>query len=158
MMISLSAPSMRHRTGRAQGLCLLAVALLWAAPARAQLEPGTDDHIAAPVPPGLWARVTGAIRPPPGAHALPTATAFFIPSPDPQLRLMTSAHVTDGCLRIDLLWRRDGALRLWSGKGDRIDVWASPNGSITSVVPLKNARGSVAMLVGRHVYLLQVGA
>jgi hypothetical protein len=57
-----------------------------------------------------------------------------------------------------LSWRRDGALRLWSGEGDRIDVWASPNGSITSVVPLKNARGSVAMLVGRHVYFLQIGA
>jgi hypothetical protein len=34
---------------------------------------------------------------------LTTATAFFIPSPDPQLRLITSAQVTDGCLRIDLL-------------------------------------------------------
>jgi S1-C subfamily serine protease len=102
-MISLSAPSKRHRTGRVQGLCLLAVALLWATTARAQLEPRTGDHIAAPVPPGLWARVTGAIRPPPGAHALPTATAFFIPSPDPQLRLITSAQVTDGCLRIELL-------------------------------------------------------
>ena len=102
-MISLSAPFMRHRTGRVGGLCLLAVALLWATTARAQVEPRTGDHIAEPVPPGLWTRVTAAIRPPPGARALATGTAFFIPSPDPQVRLMTSAHVTDGCLRLDLL-------------------------------------------------------
>jgi S1-C subfamily serine protease len=38
-----------------------------------------------------------------GARALATGTAFFVPSSDPQLRLITSAHVTDGCLRIDLL-------------------------------------------------------
>jgi S1-C subfamily serine protease len=102
-MISLSAPFMRHRTGRVGGLCLLAVALLWATTARAQVERRTGDHIAEPVPPGLWTRVTAAIRPPPGARALATGTAFFIPSPDPQVRLMTSAHVTDGCLRLDLL-------------------------------------------------------
>ena len=94
---------MRHRTGRVGGLCLLAVALLWATTARAQVEPRTGDHIAEPVPPGLWTRVTAAIRPPPGARALGTGTAFLISCPDPQVRLMTSAHVTDGCLCIDLL-------------------------------------------------------
>ena len=102
-MISLSAPSMRHPTGRGGALCLLAVALLWGATARAQLESRTGDRITAPVPPGLWSRVTAAIRPPPGARALATGTAFFIRSPDSQVRLMTSAHVTDGCLCIDLL-------------------------------------------------------
>src|SRR6516165_2577660 len=82
-MISLSAPFMRHRTGRVGGLCLLAVALLWATTARAQVEPHTGDHIAEPVPPGLWTRVTAAIRPPPERACIGDRHCLFHPVPRP---------------------------------------------------------------------------
>jgi len=82
---------------------LLAAALMWATTAQAQAEPDTGPATASSAPLKLWTRVTALIAPPPGAQALATGTAFFVPSPDAQPRLMTVGHLVDGCLRIDLL-------------------------------------------------------
>ena len=82
---------------------LLAVALMWATTAQAQVEPDTGPATASSAPLKLWARVTALIAPPPGAQALATGTAFFVPSSDAQPRLMTVGHLVDGCLRIDLV-------------------------------------------------------
>jgi hypothetical protein len=85
------------------GSFLFVGGLLWAPATLAQQEPGKGDNIITSVPPGLWARLTAIVAPPAGASTLRTGSAFFIPSPDAQPRLMTSAHLVDGCLRIDLL-------------------------------------------------------
>ena len=82
---------------------LLAIALIGAATAQAQVETNASPTTVGPAPSKLWARVTALIVPPSGAHALATGTAFFVPSPDDQPRLMTVGHLVDGCLRIDLL-------------------------------------------------------
>jgi len=83
--------------------CLFAAALFWTAVAQAQLQPGNGPDIIGSATPGLWSRITAMIQPPPGASTLATGTAFFVPSQDVQPRLMTTGHVVDGCLRIDLL-------------------------------------------------------
>src|ERR1051326_7423280 len=63
---------------------------------------GTIEDSAMPAA-GLFEFLVRAITPPPGVHAVTTGTALFIASDREHSRLLTAAHVVDGCSRIDVL-------------------------------------------------------
>jgi S1-C subfamily serine protease len=123
---------------------LLAVALMWASTAQAQVEPDTGPAIANSAPLNLWARVTALIAPPPGAQALATGTAFFVPSPDAQPRLMTVGHLVDGCLRIDLL-----SEELPTTRAELMSVTMAPEAAMLRVPQMPPAQPLPAMLAFR---------
>jgi WD40 repeat protein len=62
-------------------------------------------------------------------------------------------ELDDGCI---LSWSVDGTARLWSSQGTPFDLWGTPLGPITDVVQSAVDRNRFAVVVMRHVLMIDV--
>jgi hypothetical protein len=55
-----------------------------------------------------------------------------------------------------LSWSDDGTVRLWSSNGALLDLWGAPMGPIRRVVPSAADERTFAVLINRHVYMIEI--